>query len=428
MASTEWFLNEVASVFSNLPIALYALGFRVQDGLVSAICNKAAAPMSFIGSVTDFKTIWDVKQTDLFGILGTGNQFHVSSLRHGNTFPLVNQAILTAAGCIEQPADVYTDLTLPRTVSVNITFLMPKDTADETQRTAKLTGQLVACLELSLLACSAILQALKGMYIGCALAICLAVSTFCYLALQQLQHPVYAHRDAIEKDIRLTTRKGAATDIHVIVPTQTSDEMYVVIGYTSQVHALTNISARVDKPLVLRWTCRVLGITLCVQAALLAKLIQAPPPALYGSPIWLASIVTAFTIRFALSKIHSRVDIPASDLTEVVRAPQIVLPARRSALAFISSLPVTVQKGSRWEWVDGFLPNNERRESWQQEMELSNLADPVQPNVSLSEDSRRIVNQVRDVRFDKNLVELIHRYETKVGLDKPSRKDSHAPD
>lgn len=417
MASLSWFLDEIASIFSNLPIALYALGFRVQDGLVSAICKKAAAPVPFIGAVNDFRTLWDIKETDLFGILGTGKQFQVASLRHGNNFPLVNRAILAAAGCVEQPPAIRTDLSLPRAVNVNVTFMVPKEggLAESTYVPPKLVGGLIGCLELAGFLCSAILQFLVGMYVGAALAAALAIGTICYLVLHQIETPVYAHQDAIKNDLHRTAMNGAATDVHVIVPDWNSDEMYVLVGYSSVLHALTNIPARVNRPLLLRWTCRALGVVLCCQAALLAKLIQAPPPALYGSPIWLASIMTAYVIRASVNKII-RKPILVTDLIETVRAPQIVLPARRTALAFIASLPITSPKVGKWEWVDNFLPNNSRRAIWQQEMDEAALASANEPKLNLSDDGRRIVSQVRRARFGKELVEVIDRYKMKVGI------------
>ena len=410
------FLNEIASIFSNLPIALYALGFHVQDGLVSAICNKAAAPVPFIGAVADLKTIWNIKQSDLFGVLGHGTKLQVASLRHGNTFPLVNKAILTAAGCIEQSPAVHSDLTMPRAVNANTTFLLPKEATEGATVSAKLVGGLVGCFEISAFVCSGVWQGLRGMYFGAALTGCLAFSTTCYLVLQQLAAPIYASQSAIQNDKTRTVKNGAATDVHVVVPDWNSDEMYVLVGYSSQLHSLTNVPVRVNKPLLLLWTCRVLGVVLCAQAALLAKIIQTPPPAVFGSPIWLISILVAYAVRVGLSKIVSKVDLGTEPI-EVVRAPQIVFPARRTALAFIASLPMTPSKADKWDWVDGFLPNNERRQSWQQEMDMADLVSADEAEVNLSDDGRRIVTQVRNVRFTKKLLESIDRYEAKVGLD-----------
>lgn len=423
MTWSAWCLHEIASIFSNLPIALYAVGFRVQDGLVSAICNKAVAPIPFIGAGNDFKTIWDLKQSDLFGILGAGKQFQVASLRHGNRFPLVNKAILIAAGCVGQTPAIRTDLTQPRAISVNISFLTPVEVDGRTRVSLKLIGGLVGGLELCGFLCSATFQALNGMYIGSALAVCLAISTTCYLVLHQRERLVYAHQNAIRQDMRRTANDGAATDVQVVVPDWNSDEMYVMVAYSSHLHSLTNVSARVSKPLLLRWTCRVIGLVLCVQAALLAKLIQAPPPALYGSPIWLISIMAACGVRAGLNKMISKVDL-GTELVEIVHASQVVLPARRAALAFIASLPITPPKVGKWEWVEDFMPNSTRRERWQQEMDQAALASPVEPKLNLSDDGRRIVSQVRHVRFSKELVESIDGYEAKVGISK--RQDDKA--
>ena len=417
MTSSNWFLNEIANIFSNLPIALYALGFRIQDGLVSAVCNKAAAPMPFIGSVTDLKTVWNVKQTDLFGILGTGKQFQVASLRHGNSWPLVNRAVLIAAGCIEQPAPISVDLSQPRAITLNITFCLPHESGKDTQKQTKFVGLVIGYIELCIYIGSAVAQGLHGLFVGAALAVCLAICTFCYLTLQHLVEPIYAHKESIQNDLRRTVKNGAATDIHVIVPDWNSEEMYVLVGYSSYLHALTNIPARADKPVLLQWICRGLGVVLCVQAALLAKLVQAPPPALYGSPIWLTSTLAAYLIYIASPRLRKGVCLPTGNIIQLDHAPQIILPSRRAALIFISSLPISSSTAGRWDWVDPFMPANPRRQKWQQEIELANLLSSVEPKVYLTDDVRRIVSQVRAVRFDSKLVDMIAKFEENVGLN-----------
>ena len=419
--SGSWALQEAALMSSYLPIALYALGLRVQDGLVSAICDKSAAPAAFTGGINDFKNIWSIGESKLFGAFGSEIPFEVVSLRHGNSFPLVNKAILAAAGCIGKPPPASTDLTVPRAVSVNITFIIPEEISRKTHFPTRLIGGLVGCLEICALTCAGVFLGMHGVYAGSVLVACLAISLLCYLILQQLEEPVYAHKDAIKKDIRLTARHGAATDIHIIVPDFNSHEMDILIGYSSQLHSLTNIPARVNRPYLLRWICRVLGVVLVVQAALLAKMVRAPVPELYGSPIWLLSYLSIKGVQVILARILSGVNVGNAPVV-LASAPQVLLPSRRAALALISSLPLTPPKVGRWDWTDSFLPRNSRRENWQQEMEMAQLGHELQTKVNLSDDGRRIVTQVRSVRFKKDLSNLISRYEAAVGMDRAPKR------
>jgi hypothetical protein len=46
--------------------------------------------------------------------------------------------------------------------------------------------------------------------------------------------------------------------------------------------------------------------------------------------------------------------------------------SRRAALVFISMLPVS-EKANRWAWLDVYMPDNDRRRSFQDEKESSTL-------------------------------------------------------
>ena len=147
--------------------------------------------------------------------------------------------------CMGRPPRVSTDLTVPRAVSVNIMIIIPEKISRKTYFPARLIGGLVGCLEICALTCAGVFLGMNGVYAGSVLVACLAIPTLCFLILQQLEEPIYAHKDAIKKDILLIARNSAATDIHIIVSDLNSREMDVLIGYSSQLHSLTNILARV---------------------------------------------------------------------------------------------------------------------------------------------------------------------------------------
>ena len=133
------FLNDIALLSSYIPIAFYALGFRIQEGLVSVVCNKPAAPAAFTGGINDLRDVWSMKPSTLFGALKQEPQFQVVSLRHGNSFPLENKAILVAAKCIGKQELLQTDLSVPGPVSVNITFIVPR--TDARNRISRKAGE-----------------------------------------------------------------------------------------------------------------------------------------------------------------------------------------------------------------------------------------------------------------------------------------------
>jgi hypothetical protein len=101
-----------------------------------------------------------------------------------------------------------------------------------------------------------------------------------------------------QNDTRLTTKSGAATDIHVVASDWNASQMDVLVGYSSQLHALTNIPARANRPKTLTVISRILGATLLMQAALLTKLVNGKPPEAWVSVICLA-------VYLAMAAIHS---------------------------------------------------------------------------------------------------------------------------
>ena len=142
-------------------------------------------------------------------------------------------------------------------------------------------------------------------------------------------------------------------------------------------------------------------------------MVRVPVPELYGSPIWLLSYLSIKGVRVVFARILSDLNVGS--------AAVVLASAPRAALVFISSLPLTPSKAGGWDWTDSFIPRNSRRENWQQEMKIAQLGQEIQPKVNLQDDGRRIVTQVRSVRFNKDLSTLITQYEAAVGMDRAQK-------
>lgn len=115
----------------------------------------------------------------------------MASLRHGNSFPLINQAILDAADCIGRRSPVKTDLTILKSISVNATFVIPEKAARKTYFPARMIGGFIGCLEICALTGLGTFLGLRRTCTSSALAGCLASTSLCYVILQRLGLPVY---------------------------------------------------------------------------------------------------------------------------------------------------------------------------------------------------------------------------------------------
>ena len=139
-----------------------------------------------------------------------------------------------------------------------------------------------------------------------------------------------------------------------------------------------------------------------------------------GNDIWLLSYLSIKSVQVIFAKVLSDVNVSNAPVV-LASALQALLPSRRAALAFISSLPFTPSEAARWDWTDSFIPRNSRREDWQEEVEIAQLDQEIQPKVNSSDDRRRIVTQVGSVRCNRDLSNPITQYEAAVDMDRAQK-------
>lgn len=163
--------------------------------------------------------------------------------------------------------------------------------------------------------------------IGAVLQTCLLTTTLCLVILRFYIVPILAQCEAIQNDTCLTTKSGAATDIHVVASDWNASQMDVLVGYSSQLHALTNIPARANRPKTLTVISCILGATLLMQAALLTKLVNGKPPEAWGSVICLAVYLAMAAIHSLWVKATSRYQL-SSESVNVKSAHQVLLSGR----------------------------------------------------------------------------------------------------
>jgi hypothetical protein len=164
----------------------------------------------------------------------------VASLQHGNTFPLVNGSVLFSAGVIPRPNKTFEGSSSLRATMVSVTFIAPSSPEDVNP-----SGILMACLVITaeLIALIVVIGIRRSyeMYFGASLILCIFISLSMQYLLCRIVAFRYAHAEAIEKDQRRAVARGAALDVHVIVKHWNTSEIDVLVGYSAELRALTNL-------------------------------------------------------------------------------------------------------------------------------------------------------------------------------------------
>ncbi|MCJ1279361.1 hypothetical protein MMC21_007185 [Puttea exsequens] len=366
-------------LISYLPIPLFAETLRVQAALVDSIASSSAITPALTGCVKDFHRLWALSDYDLFGDFGSETHSLVASLRHGNSFPLANRALLAAVHLtgrnrhLSNPTFIPTSATAVRPTVLNVSFVMPKS-AYEAKSQPPYFGSLAICrcivaLELLAQVAASAGMAYYGLYTGAMLLSCMSLDLIGLASLRETAQPILAHARSIKRDTQLTAAQGAALDVHVCASHWNSSHLDVVCGYSSQLHALTNIPCRATNISRISWLCRFLATTLLVQAATLTSLIGTNSIEALGGGIWLIMYLLMLIPPWILRRKK-----PFSLLEEhgffITGCPPLIFSSRRAALVFLSMLPLT-PKAPRWDWLDVFIPANDRRRDWQREIEKS---------------------------------------------------------
>lgn len=369
------FIGTLRSIAPYTPVPLFAESLRTQRTLVSAILTRHSVSECLTGCVRDFSRLWDIDYLDHFGRSEEIRPLVASSIRHGNSFDLANVAILEGAGIISRsrlPETATKAARIYRETTVSVSFVTPRAASQAHQAYSDLSRAviLVFVLEIMYTIGMAILTARKGLWVGFSLLICVTVSHIITLWIRQTTSPIFANTSAVESDRILTSRGGAALDVHVIAGGWNSSRISVICGYSSQLHALTNIPVRISHPNTLRWLCRVLALVLTTQAALLASVANAQGDERWSTLVWLSAYLLMFVLKWGFHRVFGPEELLEKQPASAETASPIYFSGRRAALVFISMLPVSYNT-NRWGWWDVFIPDNSRRKGYHAKLESS---------------------------------------------------------
>jgi hypothetical protein len=323
----------------------------------------------------------------------------VTSIRHGNVFDLANAALLETAGIVRRHDPLAANpktANLLRETILYVSFVTPSHPDDLPRLSGAKWWAAVSLfiLEIAFTTGTAALIVRRDMILGAALLVCVVFSQILTFGLRLLNDPIFGNQAAVHSDRALTARNGAALDVHVIADSWNSPKISVVCGYSSQLHALSNIPVRTNRALALKWSCRALAVVLATQAALLAAVTNAEGDERWSSLLWLAFYFLMLVLKKGLHAITGSEHLLEKQPASVEVMEPLHFSGRRAALIFISMLPVS-RRVDRWAWWDVFMPDNDRRRSFHTELESSRLFTEATrwqqqvPDTSMSEKTER---------------------------------------
>jgi hypothetical protein len=392
------------ALVSYLPISLYAESLRLNSAIVLAIAGRSILPLPTTGCIRDLGRIWHISPSDVLSDFDLEDRLVAASLRHGNSFPLVNSAVLRRASIIKRrEAHKESDEAafVPRQTFVYLTYLIPA--TQPTQLSNQNFFSWVAIFsELATLIGTSTMCFYYGLFVGGLLSLCQVASAVLLFSIEYVSAFIFAHEKAIEKDTKLTVAHGAALDAHVVVQGWNATNIDVIIGYSAQLHAMTNIPGKIKRWRTVKLLLRTLAMVLLIQAALLGSLLNNGTKQIWGSLIWLVGHMAMILV--ARLELWQNPDaFLGPQLFRVSRLSPVSFGGRKPALAFIATLPgVAFRHGvGRWDWICGFMPDNDRRREWTTEFSDADRDDVVEGSEQwnrLTDSCRWVLSEVRAAR------------------------------
>ena len=410
-------------IVSYLPIPLCAENLRVRRALIDSISSYCSIPPALTGCVRDLGELWEVQGSNLFEIFSKKN-YNVVSLRHGNSFQMANRSLLESTGVIGSPdhstpgARHLQPDEIMRLTTVNVNFVTPAGLPNvEAKGTPPtwLTGvcQAIILLEVILEISIGAVMGMYGMFDGSVLMGCMAINHLVLSFLQRMTTIVFGTTTELMKDSKKTAADGAALDVQIISTSWNSTHLDVLIGYSSQLHGLTNLCVAARPRWMIAMACRLLSIVLLLQAAVLTSILGSPGVEVFVPLIWLAVYTLTQIPPACIRYVYPNIDLAQQPAT-VFSAGTFHFTRRRSALAFIAMFPVS-PKAPRWDWLNVFMPNNERRQDWQKDLETDEIIAGKEPEARTIPASTRVhLEEATHARNTPKLSQYLAAYKETV--------------
>ncbi|KAI4226610.1 MAG: hypothetical protein L6R36_003034 [Xanthoria steineri] len=381
-------LSSILTITAYRPIVLFTESLRVQRTMVASILTPRSIAPAITGCAKDFHRLWHLDDGQLLGNFTDERAASATSVKHGSSFPLQNQTALQLAGVLRrdrggaagaaivpyEPA-VGQGFQVRRETVVHLSFAIPHH---QERRGNEGSGWLVAIcwtvtvLEFAIPIALAAYMVLWRYYIGFFLMSSISLSILILAVLRFSTHPIMANESEMAKFRKDPAAGRAKLDVHVVADHWNDRNLNLVCGYTSHLHALTNIPLQVSRPRLLLWAGRGLAVVMLLQAASLASLIGEKNNA-WLSLSWLALYICMLAPPWLLNAYDPEAASEHCTAT-LTKIPPIHFSCRRAALVFISRLPSSSQAHvDKWAWTNVFMPDNPRRRMWQDQVDEFDL-------------------------------------------------------
>lgn len=414
-------LVQMITLISYLPIALFAENLRAQSSVLSGICCSSSLATPLTGCVKDLSRLWRLSFYELFGSFNSDRQCVATSVRNGITFPLVNLGFLELAGLIgDAPIDDLNTLDYARPVTVSLSFIYPfRNPATFVTSPSFWVRHCINGFHAICHIGLGMIFAYYGLYIGAILMLCLLILDGLQAILRHTTSAIFS--SPIGNDGKpLPLFEDAPLDVHVVASSWNASHLNVFVGYSVQLHALTNIPIRSTRPELVLWLLRSLDVTLIAQAAALACLSSGNNTQVYqslGSVAWLACYLLMY---LPTHYINSRA--PSLFLEnqpgDMFKLRPIVFSKRSAALAFIATLPVDQRDQVGFSWMDSFIPDNPRRQVWLKKIQKNLLFSETAKDDELVEpegdDISPVIREVKARLDDPSYKSALKQFESRV--------------
>lgn len=433
--------SSLLTVAAYAPIALFAESLRVQRAMVASIISPRSIAPAITGCVKDLHRLCRLDDVQLFGNFEDERAACVASVKHGNSFPLHNQTVLQLAGVLRTKT-VTAGAVVPYTPAmgegfqtrrktvVNLSFVLPHDAGSAKHGFCWLQGVCwgVTLVEFVGPIAMAAFMAILGDVAGVILMVGVSLSVLILAVLRFFTHPVIANQSEISKFRKDPARGLSTLDVHIVASNWNDKDLNVVCGYTSHLHALTNIPMAINRPRLLLWASRALAVVLLGQAASLASLIGHKENA-WLSLTWLAMYILMFIPPRILNAYCSESAYENHTAT-LIKVPPIHFSCRRAALVFISLLPASKRAHVEdWAWMNVFIPDNERRRIWKAQIDSMDPftleTDPAVRQQDFPEEvnaeyqkSKELLKEASAAYQHPRVLQPLLSYKTSVGLQK----------
>ncbi|KAL9034822.1 MAG: hypothetical protein Q9180_005196 [Flavoplaca navasiana] len=378
-------LSSILITAAYAPIVLFTESLRVQRTMVASILTSRSIAPAITGCAKDFHRLWHLDDAQLLGNFADERAASVTSVKHGSNFPLQNQTVLQLAGLLRRDMGMTRAITpyepaaeksfqTRRETLVHLSFAIPHKEvcAKGGYSWLEAVCWTITVLEFAVPIALAVYMAVWHHFTGIFLMTALSLSVMILAVLRSLTHPIIANQSEISKYCDDDAKGLSTLDAHVIADHWNDRHLNVICGYTSHLHALTNIPLQVNRPRLLLWAGRGLAIVLLIQVASLASLIGDKSNA-WLSLSWLAIYIVMLAPPWILNAYRPELAHESYTAT-LTKVPPIRFSCRRAALVFISRLPNSSQAHvEKWAWTNVFMPDNERRKLWQAQVDELDL-------------------------------------------------------